>query len=134
MVKKINYVYATGRKRESTARVRLHKGKEINTVNGIPASDYFSGKIMKVMLEKPFVLTGTSGNYYFSAKVIGGGRMGQIGALVHGIARAIAKASPEKFRPPLKKAGLLTRDSRTRQRRMVGMGGKSRRAKQSPKR
>ena len=134
MVKKINYVYATGKKRESSARVRLFKGKGVNTVNGISVSDYFSGKIMKVMLEKPFVLTDTSGNYYFSAKVIGGGRMGQIGALVHGIARAIAKASPEKFRPPLKKAGLLTRDSRTRQRRMVGMGGKSRRAKQSPKR
>ena len=134
MVKKINYVYATGRKRESIARVRLFKGKEVSTVNGIPALDYFSGKIMKIMLEKPFAVTDTSGSYYFSAKVIGGGRMGQIGALVHGLARAFSKTSIEKFRASLKKAGFLTRDSRKKQRRMVGKGGKSRRAKQSPKR
>lgn len=134
MTKKIDYVYATGKRRESSARVRLFKGKGVNTVNGIPAFDYFPGKIMKILLERPFGVTETSQNYYFSAKVVGGGKMGQIGALVHGLARAIVKASPEKFRPPLKKAGLLTRDSRTRQRRMVGMGGKSRRAKQSPKR
>lgn len=134
MTKKIDYIYATGKKRESSARVRLFKGKGVNTVNGISVSDYFSGKIMKVMLEKPFGVTETFHNYYFSAKIAGGGRMGQIGALVHGISRAIAKASREKYRPSLKKAGLLTRDSRTRQRRMVGMGGKSRRAKQSPKR
>ena len=134
MVKKIDYVYATGRKRESVARVRLFKGKGVSTVNGIPALDYFPGKIMKIMLEKPFVLTDTSGKYYFSAKVAGGGRMGQVGALVHGLARAFSKTSTEKFRASLKKAGLLTRDSRKKQRRMVGKGGKSRRAKQSPKR
>jgi len=134
MVKKINYIYATGRKRESVARVRLHKGRGVSTVNGIPALDYFPGKIMKVMIEKPFILTETLENYYFSAKIVGGGRMGQVGALVHGIARAFSKTSTEKFRASLKKAGLLTRDSRKKQRRMVGKGGKSRRAKQSPKR
>lgn len=134
MAKKIDYVCATGKKRESSARVRLFKGKGVNTVNGIPVSEYFSGKVMKVMWENPFALTETSEKYYFSAKVIGGGRMGQIGALVHGLARAISKTSVEKYRSPLKKAGLLTRDSRTKQRRMVGKGGKSRRAKQSPKR
>lgn len=134
MTKKIDYVYATGKKRESSARVRLYKGKGVSTVNGITALDYFPGKVMKILLEKPFGVSETSQSYYFSAKIAGGGRMGQIGALVHGISRAIAKASREKYRPSLKKAGLLTRDSRTRQRRMVGMGGKSRRAKQSPKR
>lgn len=134
MIKKIDYVYATGKRRESSARVRLFKGKGTNTVNGIPVSDYFSGKIMRVLWEKPFALTETSEKYYFSAKVVGGGRMGQIGALVHGLARAISKTSPEKYRFSLKKAGLLTRDSRTRQRRMVGKGGKARREKQSPKR
>lgn len=134
MAKKIDCVHATGKKRESSARVRLFKGKGVSTVNGIPVSEYFPGKMMKVLWEKPFALTETSEKYYFSVKVVGGGKMGQLGALVHGLARALSKTSTEKFRAPLKKAGLLTRDSRKKQRRMVGKGGKSRRAKQSPKR
>ena len=64
----------------------------------------------------------------------GGGKQGQLRAVVHGMARAFSKFDTEKFRKLLKDGGLLTRDSRKRQRRMVGMGGKSRRAKQSPKR
>lgn len=131
---KTNYIYATGKKRESSARVRLFKGKGTNTVNGIDVSDYFPGKVMKVLWEKPLSLIEASDKYYFSARIMGGGKMGQLGALVHGLARAISKTSVDKFRAPIKKAGLLTRDPRTRQRRMVGKGGKSRRAKQSPKR
>lgn len=66
--------------------------------------------------------------------VQGGGKKGQLGAIIHGLARAIEKTDKETLRPILKKAGLLTRDSRTRERRKVGTGGKARRVKQSPKR
>jgi len=74
------------------------------------------------------------GKYYVTVKVVGGGKNGQLDAVVHGIARAFDKADREKFRPPLKRAGLLTRDARVRERRKVGTGGKARRKKQSPKR
>ncbi len=66
--------------------------------------------------------------------MVGGGSKGQLGATVHGIARALSKLDTETLRPPLKKAGLLTRDPRKRERRKVGMGGKARRKRQSPKR
>jgi small subunit ribosomal protein S9 len=83
---------------------------------------------------RPFGATETSDKYYFTAKVLGGGKNGQLEAVVLGISRALVSISSEKNRSPLKKLGLLTRDSRIRQRRMVGMGGKARRQKQSPKR
>jgi len=134
MAKKIDYIYGVGRRRTSSCRVRLYRGKGENTVNGLPASKYFEGEIAKRALAKPFGATETSDKYYFSAKVVGGGKSGQLAAVILGIARALVKASVEKNRVPLKKLGLLTRDSRIRQRRMVGMGGKSRRKKQSPKR
>lgn len=134
MTKKINYIYTTGKRKNSSARVRLFKGKGKNTVNAIPVEKYFPGKISETVWQKPFVLTETTGKYYFSVKVNGGGKAGQLVALIHGLAKALASVSGEKFRIPLKRAGLLTRDARIRQRRMVGMGGKSRREKQSPKR
>jgi len=134
MAKKINYIYAIGKRKESSARVRLYHGQRENTVNGISVEKYFPGVLYETVWKKPFRVTETIDKYYFSAKIAGGGKQGQLEALSHGISRALAKASKEKFRPPLKKLGLLTRDARTRQRRMVGMGGKSRRKKQSPKR
>ncbi len=133
-VKKIDYLYGVGRRKESSARVRMYRGKGENTVNSMPASKYFEGVIAKKAMEKPFGATETSDKYYFSAKVTGGGKNGQLEAVILGIARALVKASVEKNRSPLKKLGLLSRDPRKRQRRMVGMGGKSRRKKQSPKR
>jgi small subunit ribosomal protein S9 len=134
MAKKIDYIYGVGRRRTSSCRVRLYRGKGENTVNGMPMGKYFEGEIAKKALAKPFGATETSDKYYFSAKVVGGGKSGQLSAVILAIARALVKASVEKNRVPLKKLGLLTRDSRIRQRRMVGMGGKSRRKKQSPKR
>ena len=134
MAKKIDYMYGVGRRKEASARVRLYHGKGENTVNGMLASKYFEGAVAKKAIERPFGATETSDKYYFSAKVVGGGKEAQLTALVLAIARSLVKASIEKFRSPLKKLGLLTRDSRIRQRRMVGMGGKSRRKKQSPKR
>ncbi len=132
--KKIDYIYAVGRRKESSARVRLYRGKGENTVNGMSAENYFPGVISKKALAKPMGATETSDKYYYSAKVVGGGKQSQLTAVVMGLARTLVKASAEKNRVPLKKLGLLTRDSRIRQRRMVGMGGKSRRKKQSPKR
>lgn len=134
MARKIDYTYAIGRRKESSCRVRLYRGKGENTINGMAANKYFEGAIAQKAMEKPFGATETSDKYYFSAKVIGGGKGSQLTALVLAISRALVKVSVEKNRVPLKKLGLLTRDPRTRLRRMVGMGGKARRKKQSPKR
>lgn len=134
MPKKLNYFYAGGKRKESSARVRIFRGKGENIVNGISAEKYFPGVVMGGSWKKPFRVTETSDKYYFSAKVVGGGKQGQLDAVVNGIAKALVKVSEEKYKKELRKFGLLTRDSRIRQRRMVGMGGKSRRQKQSPKR
>lgn len=133
MAKKINYIYAVGKRKSASSRLRLFKGKGENTINEISWEKYFSGEVNKTLISKPFGLTETTDKYYFSARIVGGGRKSQLEALVLSLARALVKTAP-KFRPVLKKAGLLTRDSRERQRRMVGTGGKARRAKQSPKR
>jgi small subunit ribosomal protein S9 len=133
-VKKVDYFYGVGRRKESSARVRLYHGKGEASVNGKPALKYFPGPVAEKALTRPFGATETSEKFYFSAKVAGGGKEGQLEATVLGIARALVMASSDKNRVALKKLGLLTRDSRIRQRRMVGMGGKSRRKKQSPKR
>lgn len=133
-LKKVDYLYAVGRRKESSARIRLYRGKGESTVNGMTASKYFPGPVAEKSMYKPFGATETSDKFYFSGRVMGGGKEGQLSALVLGIARALVKASTDKNRTPLKKLGLLTRDSRIRQRRMVGMGGKARRKKQSPKR
>lgn len=134
MAKKINYTYAVGKRRSSSARIRLFHSKGKNIVNEIPLEDYFSGIVEKAKWMKPFEITGTFDKYYFTARVVGGGKQGQLDAVIHGLSKALAKVKPEKFRVLLKKAGLLTRDARIRERRKIGMGGKSRRKKQSPKR
>lgn len=132
--KKIDFIYGIGRRKESSCRVRLYRGKGENTVNGKPAGKYFEGEIAAKALAKPFGATETSDKYYYSARVVGGGKEGQLGALVLGLSRTLVKVAPDKNRVTLRKLNLLTRDSRIRQRRMVGMGGKARRKRQSPKR
>lgn len=134
MAKKIDFIYGVGRRKESSARVRLYRGKGENSINGMPAAKYFAGVIAEKSLTRPFGATETSDKYYYSAKVLGGGKGSQLSSLVLAISRALVKVSPEKNRPILRKLNLLTRDSRIRQRRMVGTGGKARRKKQSPKR
>ncbi len=131
---KKDYIYAVGRRRSSSARVRLYKGDGQTMVNDQPIGQYFSGVINRAKWMKPFEISQLTGKHYATIKVIGGGNIGQLGAVVLGIARTIEKLNSEKYRSPLKKAGLLTRDDRTRERRKVGMGGKARRKKQSPKR
>jgi len=126
MKSKVNYTFAVGRRKTSTARIRLFKGVGKNLING--------KEILSKLVEKPLHVTNLIGKYYFSSKVVGGGVKSQLEATVNGVSKALAKLDPEKFRVLLKKEGLLIRDSRERQRRMVGTGGKSRRRKQSPKR
>jgi small subunit ribosomal protein S9 len=130
---KKNYIYAVGKRKSSTSRVRLYKGTEENTVNTILIGKYFPGESSTAAWNRPFELTELVGKYYFTARVTGGGKKGQIDAVVHGISRAIAQIKDE-HKKVLRKAGLLTRDSRIRERRKMGMGGKARRKMQSPKR
>src|SRR3990167_8505448 len=134
MAKKTDYTYAIGRRKSSTARVRLFKGGDENLVNCQVIGKYFPGKIMAALWQRPFELTKTTGKYYITARVLGGGKDGQLTAVIHGISRALTKLNPEKFRSVLKSEGLLTRDARERERRMVGTGGRARKQKQSPKR
>ena len=131
---KKDYINTVGRRREASARVRLYRGKDENLVNGQVIGKYFPGKVMATKWKKPFELTGTFGKYYITAKVAGGGNSGQLDAVVHATSKAFSALDPEKFRTPLKNAVLLSRDSRVRERRMVGTGGRARKQKQSPKR
>lgn len=130
---KKDYVYAVGRRRTASARVRLHKGDKESVVNDIVIGQYFPGEQSRAFWAKPFELTGTAGKYFITAKVAGGGKKGQRDAVVHGTARALAEMSTE-FREVLKKAGLLTRDPRERERRKAGRKGRARFQPQSPKR
>ena len=104
-------------------------------VNGKPIAEYFSGEVSRHMYTEPLRITNAhQQNFAFTIKVVGGGPSGQLQAAIAGIANALNKLNTEKYRPILKKKGFLTRDARIRERRVVGMGGKSRRKKQSPKR
>lgn len=142
MVKsKANYTYAVGRRKTSNARVRLYNSASVPgsegvqmTVNGKPAEVYFPGETARATYRKPFFLTETLTKMSASVVVAGSGKMGQLDAVVHALARALSLLDRDKYRPVLKSAGLLTRDPRAKQRRMIGTGGKARRTKQSPKR
>ncbi len=141
VLKKPSYTYAVGRRKTANARVRIYKTKSVPgmdgvqlSVNGKSAEAYFPGETAKAAYRKPFILTETLTKMSASVVVAGSGKMGQLDAVVHGLARALALLDRDAYRSILKSAGLLTRDSRTRQRRMIGTGGKARRTKQSPKR
>ena len=138
---KTNYTYAVGRRKTANARVRIYKTKSVPgmdgvqlSVNGKSAEAYFPGETAKAAYRKPFILTETLTKMSASVVVAGSGKMGQLDAVVHGLSRALALLDRDAYRSILKSSGLLTRDSRTRQRRMIGTGGKARRTKQSPKR
>jgi len=133
MVTKSNkkYTSALGRRKSAIATIKLFTGKEVSTVNTKNVDAYFPKTY--TFLNKPFEVTKTDGKYYFTAKIIGGGIEGQREALTLAIARALKKIDVD-FNLALRQAGLLTVDSRVRERRMVGTGGKARRQKQSPKR
>lgn len=132
--KRTGYTPAVGRRKSAIARVRLFKGKGKMLVNDLPINEYFSGEVAKVTYLEPFKLTKTSGKYYATIKVLGSGKQAQLEATVHGLARALDKENEELYHTVLKKAGLLTRDPRAKERRKPGLGGRARGKKQSPKR
>ena len=144
-VLKKDYVFAVGKRKESVARIRLYQsvtnllvaGEKVKKgdifVNDKKIDSYFSGELIKAHYLEPLKLTNSLDKYVLTFRVSGGGRNGQLDAVIHAISRALSLVDP-KNRQILKKRGFLTRDSRIRERRKVGMGGKARRKKQSPKR
>ena len=104
--------YGTGRRKSSVARVRLIPGNGNITVNKKPLDDYLAMEIVKREVKRPFEIAGCEGKFDVIATVHGGGYTGQAGALRHGISRALCEADREAYRPALKAAGFLTRDSR----------------------
>jgi small subunit ribosomal protein S9 len=123
----VNYLYGTGRRKTSVARVRLVPGDGAMTVNGKPAEEYFGGEARVAPIRLPFRVTDTEGRYAASVLVAGGGTSGQAGAIRHGIARALLAGHPD-FRASLREAGLLTRDPRAKERKKYGL----KRARKAP--
>jgi small subunit ribosomal protein S9 len=120
--KKIDEFAATGRRKTSVARVRLIKGSGAITVNGKKIDDYFDTKDMIDTARRPLVLTEREGQYDVAVSVKGGGKSGQCGAVAHGTARALVSAE-EELKSTLKKAGMLTRDARMKERKKPGQPG-----------
>lgn len=128
------YIEAVGRRKVATARVRLYEADGDFVVNGKVVGQYFNTiPNVAAKYNVPFELTGTKGKFTVSAQVSGSGVAAQLDALLHGIARALVKYDPS-YRALLKPEGLLTRDDRMKETRKIGMGGKARRQRQSPKR
>ena len=120
---KDNYFYALGRRKSATARVRLMSGKGVMTVNGKPASEYFAdSKYLLGKLEQPFVVLENTGKFDVSAVVSGGGHDGQIEAIRLGISKALVSIN-EDFKNTLKRADLLSRDPRDKERKKFGLKG-----------
>lgn len=131
-IDKLGRAYATGRRKDAVARVWIKKGSGKVTVNGRDQSIYFARKTQQLILNQPFLITDAAGHYDVICTVKGGGLSGQAGAVRHGISRALENFDPA-LRPPLKKAGMLTRDARIVERKKVGKH-KARRTKQWAKR
>ena len=121
------YYEAVGRRKTSSARVRLYPGTGTIVVNERPVEDYFRRANELLILKRPLAVTDTQGTYNVSINVVGGGTTGQAGAVAHGIARALCVAD-ENLRSVLKKNGLLTRDARAKERKKYGL----KRARKAP--
>ncbi len=127
------HLYGTGRRKSSVARVRLYPGTGNIKVNGRDIDDYFGLDTLKLIVRQPLELTGTLGSFDIVVRVNGGGVSGQAGAIRHGISRALLQSGNSDVRPVLKKEGLLTRDSRMKERKKYGLKA-ARRAPQFSKR
>jgi small subunit ribosomal protein S9 len=127
----VQYI-GTGRRKNSVARVRLVPGSGQITMNGKAIEEYIPFANLREVVLQPFEATETKGNYDVLVNVNGGGFSGQAGATRHGIARALLNVDPD-FRGPLKRAGLLTRDPRMKERKKPGLK-KARKASQFSKR
>jgi small subunit ribosomal protein S9 len=124
---------ATGRRKEAIARVRIVPGTGVWTVNGKPLEEYLPNKLHQQIAKEAFVTAGLADRFDVIARVTGGGMTGQAGALRLGVARSLNEIDEEANRPALKKAGLLTRDSRIKERKKAGLK-KARKAPQYSKR
>ena len=126
------YFYGTGRRKSSVARVRVYNGTGKIIINDREIDDYFGLETLKLIVRQPMELTETVGAFDIVCTVAGGGVTGQAGAIRHGLSRALLQYN-EETRPVLKKAGLLTRDPRMKERKKYGLK-KARRAPQFSKR
>ena len=118
--------YATGRRKEATARVWLKAGTGTFMVNGRPLDEYFGRETSIMIINQPLQVLEQTGKVDMTVNVRGGGLSGQAGAIRHGLSRALCRLDPA-FRPPLKKAGFLTRDARSVERKKYGQPGARRR-------
>ena len=119
---KNDMIWATGRRKSAVAQVRIKLGTGKYSINSKEIENYFTSDAAIGYIEQPFVATETLGKFDISANIKGGGNIGQAGALRHGIARALVKYN-EDLRPILKNAGMLTRDSRVKERKKPGQPG-----------
>lgn len=131
-IKLSDATYATGKRKDSVARIYLVPGKGNIIVNEKPMAEYFRRPVLQMIIAQPFGVTKREGAYDIVAIVTGGGLSGQAGAVKHGISKALEKAEPE-LRAALKSAGFLTRDSRVVERKHYGVR-KARRSTQFSKR
>mgnify|MGYP001338601507 FL=1 len=127
------YTYAVGRRKTAVAQVRLYSDAGPVVVDDKLMEEAFPYSIWQQIINEPFTVTSTQGRFRVVAKLSGGGVNGRAGALRHGIARALAEVENGKFRGDLKKAGLLTRDARVKERKKPGLK-RARKAKQYTKR
>ncbi len=114
--------YGTGKRKTAVARTWLKSGDGTITINKRSIDDYFGREIAKMIVEQPLVLTDTHGSFDVWVNVSGGGISGQAAAVRHGITKALLQVNPE-FRPILKGAGFVTRDSRVKERKKYGQKG-----------
>ena len=143
-----DYVSATGKRKSAVARIRLYEHVKADLkfgnspvkkgeifINEMLISEYFPSDVERKLYTEPMRLTNThQKNYALTLRVTGGGKAGQLDAVIAAISNVLNKLDRDAHRPILKKKGFLTRDARVRQRRNIGTGGKARRKKQSPKR
>lgn len=114
--------HAIGKRKAAVARVWLRPGQGVITINKRPFDQYITREIDKLLIKQPLVLTDTLGKFDIQVSVMGGGISGQADAIRHGVSRALLLVNPE-FRSILKKARLLTRDSRVKERKKYGLRG-----------
>ena len=122
-----SYTWGTGKRKCAIAQIKLFPGEGEMIVNGKPYQEVFPRLEHRYMVEHSFLATDTRGKFHVTVKVKGGGISGQAGAIRHGIARALAKEN-ELFKPMLRKEGLLTRDTRIKERKKYGL----KRARKAP--
>jgi small subunit ribosomal protein S9 len=114
--------YATGKRKSAIARVWMQPGNGEIIINKKPVDEYLARPTLRMIIEEPFDLTETRGKYDIKVNVCGGGKAGQAGAIRHGITRVLMMVNPQ-HRATLKKAGMITRDSRVKERKKYGQPG-----------